>query len=194
MTPLDIRLPIIAKQAKVRPPHVFHVWCAIRDMKANFHISAFAEFTGLEPRHIEAIISALKDNNAMPKPAKQETAKGTRLGADFTVPDDWQNWAAQEKGWTLGDARQEALAFVDYWAGVSGANGVKSDWLATWRNWCRRSKRAGAEKVIHGSDPREILLRQLKTEEMLGHDYEAGVIRRKLDAMDNVLPFKAAGM
>ncbi len=193
MTPLDIRLPIIAKQAKVRPPHVFHVWCAIRDMKANFHTGAFAEFTGLEPRHIEAIISALKANNAMPKPAKQEIARGTRIGIDFEVPLDWINWAIKERGWQASDAKQEALSFVDYWAGLSGSNGVKSDWLATWRNWCRRSKRAGAEKVIHGSDPREILQRELRAAEMLGHDYEAGIIRRKLDAMDNVLPFKAAG-
>jgi len=193
MTPLDIRIPIIAKQAKVRPPHVFHVWCAIRDMKANFHIGAFAEFTGLEPRHIEAIISALKANNAMPKPAKQETTRGTRIGADFEVPLDWINWAIKERGWQASDAKQEALSFVDYWAGLSGSNGVKSDWQATWRNWCRRSSRAGQAKIESTTDTRAILERQLKAEELMGHDHEAGIIRRKLAAMDNVLQFKAVG-
>jgi len=193
MTPLDIRLPIIAKQAKVRPPHVFHVWCAIRDMKANFHIGAFAEFTGLDPRHIEAIISALKANNAMPKPAKQETTRGTRIGIDFEVPLDWINWAIKERGWQASDAKQEALSFVDYWAGLSGSNGVKSDWQATWRNWCRRSSRAGQAKIESTTDTRAILERQLKAEELMGHDHEAGIIRRKLLAMDNVLPFKAVG-
>lgn len=193
MTPLDIRLPIIARQAKVRPPHVYHTWCAIQSLKGNFHIGAFAEFTGLEVKHIEAIISALKANNAMPKPAKQETTRGTRIGIDFEVPLDWINWAIKERGWQASDAKQEALSFVDYWAGLSGSNGVKSDWQATWRNWCRRSSRAGQAKIESTTDTRAILERQLKAEELMGHDHEAGIIRRKLAAMDNVLPFKAVG-
>jgi hypothetical protein len=28
--------------------------------------------------------------------------------------------------------------FIDYWRSVAGANGVKLDWLGTWRNWIRR--------------------------------------------------------
>jgi hypothetical protein len=30
--------------------------------------------------------------------------------------------------------------FRDYWISVPGSKGVKLDWLATWRNWIRRSK------------------------------------------------------
>jgi hypothetical protein len=40
---------------------------------------------------------------------------------------------------------KETLAFVDYWLGVPGAKGVKANWLATWRNWMRRSQ-ASAEQ------------------------------------------------
>lgn len=192
MTPLDIRLPIIARQAKVRPPHVYHTWCAIQSLKGNFHIGAFAEFTGLEHHHITAIIAALKANNAMPAPAKQETTRGTRIGADFIMPDEWLNWAVNNRGWSMKDAKEVAAEFIDYWAGVSGSKGVKADWQATWRNSVRRSHRAGNAKIESTTDTRAILERKLKAEELMGHDHEAGIIRRKLAAMDNVLPFKVA--
>jgi len=194
MTPTDVRLTIIARHAKVKTPHVWHTWCTLQAMKANFHIDAFAEFAGLERRHVESIITALKANNAMPAPAKRETVTGTRLGADFAMPDDWINWAIGERGWKLADARQEALAFVDYWAACSGAKGVKSDWLATWRNWCRRSDRVGTAKVEQTTlTPLEIAERQLKTAIMLGQSYEESEARKKIAALSNVLPFKAAG-
>jgi hypothetical protein len=194
MQPFDPRLPIIAKQAGVKTCHCFHLWCAIRETNKSFHIDAFAEFAGLERRHVEAIIAALKANNAMPAPAKRETATGTRMGADFIVPDDWQNWASQEKGWTLAEARQEALAFVDYWAAASGAKGIKSDWLATWRNWCRRSNRPGVAVVEKsGLTPLQIAERELQTAIMLGQSYEEDVARRKIAALSNVVPFKSVG-
>ena len=31
-------------------------------------------------------------------------------------------------------------SFQDYWASISGAKGVKCDWLATWRNWIRNAR------------------------------------------------------
>jgi len=194
MTPTDVRLPIIAKQAGVKTCHCFHVWSAMQHLKGSFHIDAFAEFAGLERRHVEAIIAALKAHNAMPSPAKRETVTGTRLGADFTVPDDWINWAIGERGWKLADARQEALAFVDYWAACSGAKGVKSDWLATWRNWCRRSDRVGTAKVEPSKlTPLEIAERELQTAMMLGQSYEESVARKKIAALSNVVQFKSVG-
>ncbi len=192
MTPFDPRLPIIARQAKVKTCHVYHCYQAMVAMKASFHVAAFAEFAGLEVHHVNNMILALKAHNAMPRPAKAETLRGTRIGTDFDVPHEWINWAIKERGWQADDAKQEALSFVDYWAGVSGSNGVKSDWQATWRNWCRRSSRAGQAKIESTTDQRAILERQLKAEELMGHDHEAGIIRRKLAAMDNVLPFRAA--
>jgi hypothetical protein len=195
MTPFDPRLTVIAKQAGVKTCHVFHCYQAMVTMKSSFHIGAFAEFTGLEVRHIESIISALKANNAMPKPARSETAKGTRLGSDFELPDDWINWAIGERGWKLADARQEAMAFVDYWAAASGARGVKNDWLATWRNWCRRSDRVGTAKVEASTlTPLQIAERKLKTAIMLGQSYEESVARKEIAALSNVLPFKMVGM
>lgn len=37
----------------------------------------------------------------------------------------------------------EILAeFTDYWIAVPGQRGVKLDWSATWRNWCRKQAKA----------------------------------------------------
>jgi hypothetical protein len=194
MTPFDPRLTIIARQANVKTPHVFHCLQAMSAMKANFHIDAFAEFAGLERRHVTAIMDAIKANNAMLKPVKRETVTGTRLGADFAMPDDWINWATAERGWALIAARQEALAFIDYWAGVSGAKAVKADWLATWRNWCRRSDRVGSAKVEASTlTPLQIAERELKTALMLGQSYEESIARKKIAALSNVVQFKATG-
>lgn len=30
--------------------------------------------------------------------------------------------------------------FRDYWKAQPGQRGVKADWFATWRNWCRNEK------------------------------------------------------
>jgi len=192
MQPFDPRLPIIAKQAGVKTCHAYHCYQAMVAMKANFHIGAFAEFAGLERRHVEAIISALKANNAMPTAAKRETVTGTRLGTDFVVPDSWINWAIDQRGWSMKDVKEVAAEFVDYWAGVSGAKGVKADWLATWRNQVRRSHRVGTAKVEATTlTPLEIAERQLKTAIMLGQSYEESEARKKIAALSNVLPFKA---
>jgi hypothetical protein len=194
VNPFDARLPIIARDAKVKTCHVYHCVMAMRDMKANFHIDAFAEFAGLERKHVEAIIAALKIHKAMPAPAKRETVDGTRLGVEFVMPDDWVNWAASERGWSLTDTRQEAVSFIDYWAGVSGAKGVKSDWLATWRNWCRRSTRVGKAKVQASTKTAlQIAESELKAAILLGQSYEESIARKKIATLSNVVPFKATG-
>ena len=36
------------------------------------------------------------------------------------------------------DPEATASTFRDYWAAIPGAKGRKTDWPATWRNWCRR--------------------------------------------------------
>jgi hypothetical protein len=37
---------------------------------------------------------------------------------------------------------READKFADYWHSKPGAAARKSDWAATWRNWCRNAKPA----------------------------------------------------
>jgi hypothetical protein len=64
-----------------------------------------------------------------------KTARGTRLPPDFQV--DMQ--FAVDQGLT--NCLEEAAKFRDYWNSQPGQRGVKLDWQATWRNWCRSAKK-----------------------------------------------------
>ena len=64
--------------------------------------------------------------------------KGSRISADWRLPKEWGDWAVQE-GLDEVAVRREADKFRDYWIGKAGREGVKLDWLATWRNWVRRA-------------------------------------------------------
>ena len=153
MNALDPRLPIIAAEAKVKTCHVYHCWHAMKQMGQSFHRQAFANFCGVEPHHVDAIVSALEAHKALPKHDRASQAKaerGTRLTRDFVIPHDWIAFAIAERGWTEKDARAEASIFVNYWCAKAGSDGVKLDWEATWRNWCRRSNRAGDFRPANG--------------------------------------------
>ena len=67
----------------------------------------------------------------------KRAARGSRLPADWSIPNDWGKWAVDEFALPPGKIRAEADRFRDYWIAQPGQKGVKVDWLATWRNWCR---------------------------------------------------------
>lgn len=68
-------------------------------------------------------------------------AKGTRLPDDWT-PQFAEIAFAKQHGMTLEEITLEADKFRDFWCAKPGAGGRKSDWPATWRNWCR-NRRSG---------------------------------------------------
>ncbi|KAB2761724.1 hypothetical protein F9L00_12725 [Brucella anthropi] len=55
------------------------------------------------------------------------------------------------------DGQREADKFRDYWRGQPGQRGVKLDWEATWRNWCRSAaERKQPRRVDPPPKPRNI--------------------------------------
>ena len=56
------------------------------------------------------------------------------------------SWAGDDMGFEWEEIVQQFAAFRDYWLSVSGSKGVKKDWLATWRNWLRRTKEWKADR------------------------------------------------
>ena len=67
------------------------------------------------------------------------SVRGTRLNPDWQLPEDYLAWAAENYSqWDLKRIRAVADGFRDYWISIPGGRGLKSDWFATWRNWCRR--------------------------------------------------------
>lgn len=77
-------------------------------------------------------------NAGKPAPTSKPDPKGSRLKADWALPRSWGDWALNEfPHWTAETVRTVAANFADHWHGESGAKARKSDWLATWRKWCR---------------------------------------------------------
>jgi uncharacterized protein YdaU (DUF1376 family) len=64
--------------------------------------------------------------------------KGSRLSTDWILPEDWENWARQERP----DLNPQKVGeqFKDFWIAKAGSTGVKLDWQATWRNWVRNQR------------------------------------------------------
>ncbi|WP_395449917.1 YdaU family protein [Aminobacter sp. UC22_36] len=69
------------------------------------------------------------------EPAGSSKKRGCRLRPDF-CPDMAD---AHKAGLSLDEAGREAEKFRDYWISQAGQKGVKLDWAATWRNWCRHA-------------------------------------------------------
>ncbi len=71
-------------------------------------------------------------------PAAKVCKRGSRLPADWKLPDDWRAWARINFAHvTDPTVTTEADRFADYWHAKAGQNATKLDWQATWRNWCR---------------------------------------------------------
>ena len=65
------------------------------------------------------------------------TDRGSRLENSGWEPDD----KAKSFAISLGlDPDKVWPGFRDFWIAKTGANAVKKDWAATWRNWCRSNE------------------------------------------------------
>ena len=79
-----------------------------------------------------------KEEASPPGAAPPPDPRGSRLPADWTLPEDWREWAEGERPDL--DAARVAESFRDFWVGKAGKDGRKADWFATWRNWVRSTK------------------------------------------------------
>jgi len=76
---------------------------------------------------------------SVPKGTGRASPNGSRLPADWSMPDEWAEFCKTERPDLI--PSEVACRFADYWHGVAGAKGRKADWLATWRNWVRAEKK-----------------------------------------------------
>jgi hypothetical protein len=96
-------------------------------------------------------------NQEQEQEQERESARGARLTLS-ALPDDWRAWAKAQRADL--DVDRVWDCFADYWRAKPGKDGVKSDWLATWRNWIRRE--VGTQPAApSGSAARQINLREL---------------------------------
>lgn len=73
----------------------------------------------------------------IPRERGASNARGARLTLS-ALPDDWRIFAKQERPDLDPDLTWSV--FADYWKAKPGKDGLRTDWLMTWRNWVRREK------------------------------------------------------
>ncbi|WP_092399562.1 helix-turn-helix domain-containing protein [Collimonas sp. OK412] len=80
--------------------------------------------------------------------SKRQRARGSRLLEDWALTKSWGDWALEmHPTWTPEHVRLVADKFRDHWISQPGQRGCKTDWQATWRNWCRNEKPLVASKA-----------------------------------------------
>ncbi|HTO99799.1 MAG TPA: hypothetical protein VMJ64_00370 [Anaerolineales bacterium] len=127
--------------------------------KTLWDLRSIADFIGTLPD------AELKNYDAppcpapLPAPAKATAKRGTRLPEDWKPSHDDVHMAVQ-RGLNV---HETLAAFRDYWAAQSGQRGVKLDWAATFRNWCRREKPSAKPQFRNG-------FAQLLADDAGGHD------------------------
>jgi hypothetical protein len=164
----------------------------MRVMGKGFHADAFANFAGLEPRHVLSILSALSDHDCLPDRRTGVDRRASRLPDDWTAPDEWIQWAVDKRRWEPQDAQDEAEIFANYWQAKSGQQATKTDWFKTWQNWVKQSRRPdGTYRPPVGPivSNRERMAATADLYERLGRTSEAREIRAALIPEDNVIPF-----
>lgn len=90
---------------------------------------------------------------------KKNASRGQRLEQYLErheqLPPEWEDWSRCNLGWVNDKPWDVWVNFLDYWRAAPGAKGIKSDWFATWRNWCRREndKRGASRQAWGDSKP-----------------------------------------
>jgi hypothetical protein len=100
----------------------------------------------------EAEAEAVKKERCKTSPASR-AARGSRLPQNW-FPGNEGEYFAFAHGVKPDAYPLEVEKFVDYWTSQPGQKGVKTDWNATWRNWCRNARPATVAKVeVSGAIP-----------------------------------------
>lgn len=85
---------------------------------------------------------------------KNGSARGSRFYLS-ELPAEWLEWSSRELRWDAFRSEKVFLVFSDYWRAKPGAAGRKSDWLGTWRNWCRKDDEKPAPGLFQAAAQRE---------------------------------------
>lgn len=69
-----------------------------------------------------------------------KSGRGTRMPDDWVLTKAMGDWAMAHFQVSREQVIEQASQFKDYWTAKAGKDARKVDWVATWRNWCRRAK------------------------------------------------------
>jgi hypothetical protein len=116
-------------------------WYAFKDENVFLsHLGIFPAHLGNLPTPVGEIPNSLikTDVNTDVQPACEKTKKASRITDAWKLPKSWGEWALDKyPDWTPDFIRELGEEFRDHWSAVPGKDGLKTNWLATWRNRCR---------------------------------------------------------
>jgi DNA-binding transcriptional ArsR family regulator len=96
----------------------------------------------LPPQHSHHAPADPAPINVIDPSTNRQVVRSTPLPANWALPPLWAEWALQQQPpWTITDVQFVAEKFRDHWATLPGPRGMKADWFAAWRNWCRNEQR-----------------------------------------------------
>lgn len=129
-----------------------------RKPKTDQEPSGFSEETQGEPD-----AKASQSQSQISPSLRSGEQRATRLPPDWKLPQEYRDFCRTERPEL--DPDKVAAKFADYWHGVGGKGGCKTNWLATWRNWVR-DERAPVKRP------------QQQDDERAWHESRSGVERR----------------
>ncbi len=132
----------LARQAGVRPSHVFHLAHWRKLMGDRFSVEGFCDFAMLERKHVDAMLAVLPD--PVERKARSVTSR-TQLADGFTLPEEWLLLGREKRFWPMDVCRTEAEKFVN-WHRMKGTQ--NADWKAAWRNWIDGSRREDGRATV----------------------------------------------
>ena len=117
--------------------------------------------------------------------SRVRSARASRLPTNWTLPDDWAQWAKTERPDL--DPAKTAEAFSDYWHAKAGRDATKADWKATWRSWVRNQRATPVVRSIASVEPEWRRKERERNEAFLGPASEsAAEARRNAKTMEDV--------
>jgi hypothetical protein len=90
-------------------------------------------------------------SGSSPQKRREEKRREEEIGAiapkakrlsEEEIPSQWVAWCKSNRPEL--DAVGVFEGFRDYWIAQPGQKGVKADWFATWRNWCRNQRQGSS--------------------------------------------------
>lgn len=98
------------------------------------------------------------DTDEEAKASSLPRSRGSRIPNDFAVAPAMVAWARANCPGV--DGQRETMKFINYWQAKAGRDGVKLDWVATWRNWMMNAaERAPQGKPSTGDKMRDTIAR-----------------------------------
>ena len=111
--------------------------------------STHATSDTLPPQHSHHAPAEIAPINVSDSSLIRQVVRSTPLPDNWALPPLWAEWALQQQPtWTMADVQFVAEKFRDHWAALPGPRGMKADWFAAWRNWCRNEQRFKHHRTV----------------------------------------------